>query len=68
MVHPQPRESSLIAIRGASGHRPQAELHVATVIATGCGGTCQKGTLFRVFDIGGAKGTTPQVGGPTGQK
>ena len=25
-------------------------LHIASIIATGCGGTCTKGTPFRVFN------------------
>jgi hypothetical protein len=38
-------------------------IHVATIIATGCGGTCSSGTPFRVFSSNTPSGTDPGSGG-----
>jgi hypothetical protein len=48
-------------------------IHVATIVATGCGGTCSKSTLFRILEpqFGGdkgVKGDTGQQQGQTGQQ
>ena len=65
----QPCGAGAVVAEGVSSiRRTRGSQGGALIIAMGCGGTCEKGTLFRVFETGGTKGTTPQVADQISQK